>query len=238
VTALRGSEAWKKNYPAMSNVFQKSLEQIAEERLSENPKLLSAMWLLHLRLKRGHFAKEWVDALMQSHKDRSDLYDAYGFAILWSAILKGEIYHAVCEIGRQCGRDASIAYNNEILSSVTQIVGQSHTHVRCQAEFSGGLGDSDGHFAWLDTLHFCRHRNQPHTDATLCSYETVSVDACQVPLEVGATSVGTSCGHIFSERGLARWPYGSTRLYLFYAAPALQSRLLMQRDPFPAIDAK
>jgi hypothetical protein len=223
----------------MSNVFQRSLEELATTRLTKDSTLLKDIWRLQVQLNRGHFARDWVDALMQSHADKFDMYDAYGFAVLWSAILKGDIFYAVCDIGRECARNTSISSNNGVLSSLKQIVDAAGARVRCEAEFSGGLADSDGHFAWLDAMKFSRHRGCQLADGFKpCSYDEVEVAPDRLPLEVGTTMVGTSCGHIFAERGLARWPYWSTKLFLFYVRPGLtEARLETVRSACKESDA-
>jgi hypothetical protein len=202
----------------MSNVFQKAIEDIADRRLSQNPDLLAAMWQLQIRLNRREFDQNWVKALMQTNRDKYDLYDAYGFAVLWSALVKGQIWHAICDIGYECGANDNVSFNNGILSNINSIIGPTGTTARCHAEFSGGLCVNDGHFAWTDPMEFSRHLDSgEHACPGGCRLETVSVRPYQLPLEVGSTNVATTCGHIFAEGGLARWPYSSTKIYLFYA---------------------
>jgi len=188
----------------MSNVFQRALEEHADRRLSEDPALLAEIWQVRLRLNDGHFNKDWVDALIQPWRGRYDLHDAYGFAIVWSALLKGKIGHAVCDIGQECGPDRDVAGNQTILSSLQRVVGPMGSTVRCRAEFWVGLADADGYFEWLDPIQFSRLGT------------SITVGPCRLPLEVGSTQMGTTIGHVFGERGLVRWPYRSTRLYLLY----------------------
>jgi hypothetical protein len=208
----------------MSNIFQRSLADLADHRLSNDSYLLAEMWQLQIRLNCGHFAQEWVDALMQTHRDRYDVYDAYGFAMLWSALLRGEICHSICEIHEECGSNRDLGRNGRILSSLARIKWKNGQYVRCNAEFTGGLADADGYFRWVDPLHFGRHLCGDHQfDALRCSTDTVIVEARELPLEVGYTDVGTSYGHIFSERGLASWPYGSSRIYLFCLSESADS---------------
>jgi len=210
----------------MSNVFQHSLEEITDRHVSDDPKLLQDIWQLQLRLNRRHFARDWVDALMQSHEPGYNMYDAYGFAILWSALIRGNILYAVCEIGEHCGSNSNVSHNNGVLSSLNRIVDSRGAPVRCEADFSGGLADSDGGFAWLDPMSFSRHRDL-ETESGLypCEYDVVTVAPNRLPLEVGATSIGTSCGHIFAEGGLARWPYWSPRLFVFCTRPGFTEGL-------------
>lgn len=186
--------------------------------MSDDPKLLSDIWRLKIQLNQGRFDRAWVDALVQTYSDRYDVYDAYGFALLWSALLTGNVYHAVLEIGYECGSDRDLSRNSAILSSLTHLAGSDGRHVRCQAEFWGGLSDSDGFFKWFDPMKLQSHVS--HVASTPCRNDALLLARGELPLEVGLTSVGTSYAHIFSEGGLARWPYGSTRLYLFYAPAA------------------
>lgn len=80
--------------------------------------------------------------------------------------------------------------------------------IRCQAEFYGGLADNDGYFEWFDPMRFDQHGGEPKTSDP--------VPSGRVPLEVGWTEIGTTCGHILGEGGLARWPYWSENPTLFY----------------------
>ena len=210
----------------MSNVFQRSLEEITDRHLSEDPQLLGDIWQLQLRLNRRHFAGDWVDALMQPHETRYNMYDAYGFAILWSALIKGNLLYAVCEIGQHCGSNSNFSRNSGVLSSLNRIVDSRGAPVRCRADFSGGLADNDGGFAWLDPMNFSPHLDRDTQNGlSTCNYGVVTVAPNGLPLEVGATSIGTSCGHIFAEGGLARWPYWSPRLFLFCLRPGFMEGL-------------
>jgi len=209
--------ARKRILPKMSNVFQRSLEDIADQRLADDSKLLSAMWQVQLKLNAGFFAKGWVDALVQTHSDRYDIYDAFGFAMLWSALLRGEIIYAICDIQQRCAANRNVSQNHGALSLVSRILGPGGTTVRCNAAFYGNARDNDGYFEWYDRLDFSRHENTSIHDCSTSSFvATVGVGRGELPLEVGDTKVGTTCGHIFGEGGLVRWPYGSTQLYLFY----------------------
>jgi hypothetical protein len=133
----------------LSNVFQRSLEQIADRKLSEDIALLGSIWQLQLSLNAGHFERRWVDALFQTNRVRYDIYDAYGFAMLWSGLLRGEIAYAMCDLGRECGANKD-DINAATLKSFTHISNGEGLSVRCQAEFWGGLYDCDGHFSWFD----------------------------------------------------------------------------------------
>ena len=159
----------------LGNVFTKSLHQIADTRLSQDQSLLAEMWELQIRLNSGHFDDAWVDALMQPYNRPYGVHDAFGFAILWSALLRGDIYHAVCDIGEHCGADRLVERNNRAVSGLTQLAAGDGTFVRCNGVFHGGLSDSDGRFAWLDSMAFSRHACDRCSTNISCSNTIVEI---------------------------------------------------------------
>jgi hypothetical protein len=199
----------------VSNYFQTALRTVADRRLAADSALLSEIWNLQLKLNQGHFDRAWVAALMQPWNGNFDVYDAWGFSILWSALIHGRVAYAVCAVGQTCHGDRS-PMNQEILSNMTSVARNGRS-VRCKAEFIGGPGDNDGKFSWLDPLEFDRH-GASHDP---CRLEPFVIPAGSVALEVGTTSVGATFGHIFAETGVARWPYGSEYLYVFYPVERL-----------------
>lgn len=202
----------------MSNVFQQSLQTIADRRFSDDPQLLSNIWQLRQRLRSGHFERGLVDAFVQTYTGTYDLYDTFGFAMLWSALIRGNICYAVLEFGHECSSDRDVETNRGLLSALNLIRGPDGSTIRCEADFWGGLSDSDGFFRWLDPLRFQRRvREASGTEDTSCECDTLCVEKGKLPLEVGTTHAATTYAHIFSEHGLARWPYNSKHIYLFYA---------------------
>jgi hypothetical protein len=202
----------------MSNVFQESLEAIADRRFSENPQLLIDMWHLRRRLQSGHFDRGLVNAFVQTYTGKYDLYDTFGFAMLWSALVKGKMCYAIVEIDHECYANKAVATNRAILSGLALVGGPDGSKVRCEADFWGGLADCDGYFRWLDPLRFQRHLgDDQRIDSSARQFDTLTVEKGQLPLEVGTTLAGTTYGHIFTEGGLARWPYHSKQIYVFYA---------------------
>jgi hypothetical protein len=150
----------------MSNVFQRSLVSIADRRFSEEPQVLLDTWQIRQHLCRHHFDRGWVDAIVQTYDGSYGLYDAYGFALVWSALVQGKICYAICDIDQTCSSDRDIDTNRGILSALTKLKGPAGAIVRCEADFYGGLSDSDGYFRWFDPLRFQHASRQERATAS------------------------------------------------------------------------
>lgn len=206
------------------NVFARALNHAVDERFRREPRLLQDIWELCCALNSGHFDQGWVDVMMQTHRPRFDLYDAYGFSMLWSSILGGRLLYAICNIGVEPHRNADRNFNADVLSRLKRISNGNGEFIRCSSEFWGGLEDSDGYFEWFDNLVFTCHADRPCVGG-VCDLSERTARPRRLPLEVGVTEVGTTLGHVLSESGVVRWPYGSRSLYMLLKAEALADRL-------------
>lgn len=195
------------------NTFDLILSQVLEKKGLETPASLGDLWTLMSELNNGRFGDP-IRGAFKGPKEFFFPYEAMGFAIIWSKILAGNVAYSVLPLSDQCGLDVGTAHNNRILRSGRFVCpsSQSRKPLRFSAEFRGGLGDNDGHFETLSSLAATRHVQGQ--DA--CAFQTVLLKPHWYPLEVGSSAVGTTVMHILAEGGLARWPYGTTSLYIFH----------------------
>jgi hypothetical protein len=128
-----------------------------------------------------------------------DLYDAYAFGVIHSGALSGSILSATIELKSEPCRDTETEENNRILQRLPPPF---------HALFEGGPGGpSDGWLSWDTAVRFGNVLSDGSTKKQM-------IPPTRLPLEVGYTEAGTTYGHLSTERGLARWPYGSTEVTL------------------------
>ena len=195
------------------NTFDLILSQVLEKKGLETPDSLGDLWTLMSELNHGNFGHP-VRGAFKGPEEFFFPHEAMGFAIIWSKILAGNIAYSVLPLSDQCGLDVDTDRNNRILRSGRFVCPSSRSHkpLRFSAEFRGGPGDNDGHFTTISRLAATRH--VPGKNG--CAFQTVLLRPGRYSLEVGSSAVGTTVMHILAEGGLARWPYGTTSLFIFH----------------------
>ncbi len=135
---------------------------------------------------------DWANVIVQKWNDEYDVFDAHCFLEVWSKIQLHEI--ACIPIGPvpQPKSDKDIEFNNGVVSSLA---------FPFTGEFVGGTGEDDGCISWSEPLNAGPKFRVPILPGVL-------------PLEVGYTTGWTTIRHLFYEKGVARWPYQSERIYL------------------------
>ncbi len=198
----------------MSNTFDYACRRVVDQLGKSSPEFLSTLWELMLRLNEEgrSFGGELRDAIMQSFGSPfASPYDAYGFAIVWAGILRGEVGYAILPLGVSCGPDSAVARNN--LGHLRfSSDGDNVADLQCEVHFVGGAGYSDGYFKTESPLVLQRHLRTGRG----CSNQIVMVNSRTYALEVGSTSVLTTVEHVFAETGVARWPYDSENLVVLH----------------------
>ena len=193
------------------NTFDLILSQVLEKKGLEAPAALGDLWTLMSELNNGRFGDP-VRGAFKGPKEFFFPHEAMGFAIIWSKIFAGEVAYTILPLSDQCGLDTDLDHNNRILKKGRFMCPETRKRLRYRAEFRGGLGDNDGHFETLSRLSATRH--VPNENG--CAFQTVLLKPTWYPLEVGSSAIGTTVMHVLSEAGLARWPYGTTSLYIFH----------------------
>jgi hypothetical protein len=186
--------------------------------LMEEPEFAAVCYQYIKDLRGGSFDQELVDAIFQPwERHYINIYDAYLFASIWTGLCYGEILWTSLEIGETPGKDKAVAENNQVLESIqlktwykrTLDQQQSTTDVTFWAHFKGGNGIGDGVLAWEKPLTV-------GVNSPIYGPLELQAEPGSAPLEVGYTRISTTMYHLNHERCLARWPYNSTSLYIFY----------------------
>lgn len=154
------------------------------------------------RIQAKEFDLEFINAIvMKQSRDFLNIYDAHIIKEIFNFIEKDLILYKQIFIGHEPYTDKCRDENNAVLSKLPS---------EYEAEFSPNSGArfyNDGHFKIKnDFLEF----DLKHSKENLKVYDLL------VPLEVGTTEGYTSFNHIYWDGGLARWPYFSEYIYLFY----------------------
>jgi hypothetical protein len=155
------------------------------------------------RLRSGFWEKDYVNSCFQIVHGGIDIYAAYCFAHFHSWISIGKVLMAVIEVGCEPKDDSNISGNHEALQELPEPF---------SAVFWGAYDDCDGYVKWSEPIEFGQ------MDCTGREI-VVEIPPKSIPLEVGTTRPDTTICHIIGEHGLARWPYGSKRIYLFVRNP-------------------
>jgi hypothetical protein len=143
----------------------------------------------------GDFASgknDWANVIVQKWNDEYDVFDAHCFLHMWSKLHRREIVCIPYGLVPPPKGDKNKEFNNGVVSTLQPPF---------SGEFFGGTGDDDGYISWDVPLDAGGGLTEPIPPSIL-------------PLEVGYTAAWTTIRHCFCATGVARWPYGSNRIYL------------------------
>jgi hypothetical protein len=161
-----------------------------DQSFDEEPSSLAVYWKILGEMNAGVYRRGYVDVVVQRALDQPyDIYDAWVFAQVHCMSKAGDIQILRVELGHEPASDKAIAKNNSALVAMP---------TPFHGTFDGGPGDFDGEVTWAEPILVGGTRWEPG----------------QVPLEVGTTRCATTWLHLCRYRWLARWPYGSTDIYI------------------------
>jgi hypothetical protein len=215
----------------MTTIYEYAEKNVCDEALKD-PAWKTVLSDVYIRMMTGFYDQKILDVILQKYRCNYDIYDAYSFTLIFSAIFTGDVAIMELNIGEKPFADKEVKKNNETISRVEKIELleninsgiQENTGKIFRGEFWGGLADSDGIIEWKKSIRM--HKFSEDGSSTI-----INVPGRSVPLEVGYTSGGRTYNHLFSEHGLARWPYESTNVTLL---------VLINKDRFyhPLLDKK
>lgn len=142
------------------------------------------------------------------------IYDAYAFCQMRILVASSDVLRFTIDVGCEPSSDCQIDLNNAALSDLP---------VPFTAVFrpeAGRGAKSDGHLKWDKKIMAFAY------DGT-----GIQVDPISVPLEVGTTLASRTLVHVYQDRGVARWPYGSDKIYVFLNRYELET--FGQMRPWP-----
>lgn len=165
------------------------------------------------KLNNGFWGAQYVDFFVQKGGWMNREYtldDAFPFAMLHAALCGGSIL--VCDlcIGRQPYPDAQVQENlNALTDGLRGLTCPGVPEPTFEANIWGGTQGEDGYLKWSPYLEFaCLEDGQES--------QKVWVSECSIPLEIGSQSAVKTYMQILDSGGVARWPYGSDTLRIFY----------------------
>lgn len=178
------------------------------EEMCEDPQMAMIIYEIMNKVKKGDFKPKLVlDAIVQRwERYNLDELDIFYISKIYAGIITGKIGMIQIEMYRQPLKDSMIDENNNILSTLPDPF---------KAKFSplNGSGDSnDGFFKWDTSISF---ETQLHSNEGRINKDLL-VSEDNIPLEVGYTEAMTTYLHIVRHRGVARYPYDSTKILVFY----------------------
>lgn len=192
----------------MSTIFRQEAIAAFKDRVKQEPEYLTVINDIHHRLISGFYDEWYVDIVFQKwegyHDGMPDLIDAACFADVHAMIHSGLVGITKIDVGQIPRGDSDITKNNMILRDLpSPFVG----------EFWGGSTDEDGKIIssediWAD---FVRHTEKKDYNIA------IKIKRGIWPLEVGTQSAEKTYMSLCSCAGIARWPYGSTSIYLLSA---------------------
>jgi hypothetical protein len=118
--------------------------------------------------------------------------DAYWFAQMHVRLCQEKILLTSVSLGNAPSKDNDVIWNNDILSRAP---------VPFEGRFYGKTGGNDGEWKRSSELTLRGGKGIP---------------PMSLPLEVGSTKGETTVRHLIESRALARWPYESENVYIFY----------------------
>lgn len=171
--------------------------------------------------KTGFFDRDLTDAIVQkTERQPLDIYDACIFSQIWLGIYVGKIRVFRVWIGSQAPADSQkTRIRNNLRDLATkrdwQILNNPNTELsttwkgRLRGDFVGGTGYRDGFLEWDTPITILPLESNGNCQET-------RIPPFSVPLEIGLTRSTTTAYHLETESGLARWPYGSKWILVFY----------------------
>ena len=177
-------------------------------------------------LRTGRWSQGYVNAIGQTHwhdPARWPLDQIYSFMMVHSRIMDGEIGKVQISAHGEPSADRERAINQAALENLP---GPFVAHVDLDQH---GSDRGDGFLAWTAPIQVEQSVGYPHSDLatghTAPVIITKTLPPGQVPLEIGYTLPSKTHDHLLSGRGVARWAYGSRRIYLFVRTRPAKSLL-------------
>jgi hypothetical protein len=199
---------------------QQIREAIDNMLIADSDRIAPVMYRYLGRLREGAFAHDIVDAIVQkTNRNPLDIYDACIFAQIWLGLQEGHIVLFRVGVDYPPFPDAQTKDINLVLEKLSEArMGISHPTLQApllrfdgclRGEFIGGTSIKDGIFTWTNDIPTI-------TEMADGNRLEATVPRRTVPLEVGTTQSATTVYHLTREGCLARWPYGSKMIYVFY----------------------
>lgn len=195
------------------SVWNKALRQYVDSNMA-NTKYAKLCTTCLSRLKRKYYKTSYVEAIMQRQergREDYDIYHAAAFMDIHVALCRGQVLMTTLEVGQAPSGNLSVDKNQHVLDMLMQAritsTGDKPEVIRFMGQYAASSqSGNDGFLWWNGTVRFGNHTSGKYAE----------VSNGKLPLEVGFTAPSITISHLSQDGGLARWPYGSTRIWLFY----------------------
>ncbi len=183
------------------------LEVSFYQTIRENPQMAATVAEIRNRLLDGNFySPDVVGAAFQKWERDQEitLIDAWGFALVWTHYMQGDIAYCSVPLPSGPGADREIDHNQAILDQLPDGFSAKFVPERgAGANSDGWLTIKKGIGLWRT---FRTGENESRDEHWYFKTDH------SIALEVGTTSVSKTVQHLRFGRGVARWPYGSDKI--------------------------
>jgi hypothetical protein len=170
--------------------YHDAFKQGLDQSFNDDPSELNVYWGVLREMNSSVYRRGYIDIMIQKGIDTHyDIYDAWVFAQIHCMSKTGDLQILRVDLGHSPAGDKAVVQNNAALAALPSPF---------RGDFKGGQRDSDGDVTWDEPILVNGDRWEPG----------------QAPLEVGTTRCATTWLHLCRYRWLARWPYGSTDVYV------------------------
>lgn len=215
-------------------MWNREHENWVNQRMSEDVTYARTIVGVLKKMREGFYNPQWLEAILQKWRGDFNLYEADAFIQVHASLLTGRMLHTVIEIGSTPSPDQLIKDNNEKLSVLERtnwtLVDDLNEcsedeRLTMRAEFWGGTQDEDGFFEWRGPLWLHAHV-RPFGARKIQAFHNG-----KLPLEVGYLTPGQLLSRLGMQRGLVRWPYSQSKLWVLKVVdPALWGGRLLSWD--------
>ena len=145
------------------------------------------------KLEDFYWGSSWQDIFFQKGRsERPSVYDGLGYALMHTQICEGSLIVSQFQLNGEAKANNKSESNQRLLNTLPEYL---------TGVFLGDSADADGWVEWT-------------TAVVVTNSENIKIELKpnRIPLEVGTTDVWTTWGHIAFHGGLARIPYGASKL--------------------------
>lgn len=184
------------------------LRRNTHQAIASCPELAKAIPEIIQNMERN-YSKLFVDSVVQKARENIDVYDAYALFWVFSMLQEGRLASTVVPVPGEPRQDCNRQANNAILADLAPPF---------HAEFVGGIGNGrtdDGAFGWSRPVTL-NYTPEPER------FDALTAPPSRLLLEVGTTASSRTYTHlktISPGGGLARWPYGSRFVVVYWIIP-------------------
>jgi hypothetical protein len=182
----------------MLTLHERYVKETVDQHCLENPDLAALIFNRLAWIKEGQYTQIHLDIVTQKTCQDYSIYDAYCLVRIEALMMERKFAHREIKVAGNPRPDREDEENNRLLTNMPGSF---------EARFYGGPRDDDGFLKWGREEAFFRVYEE--------GKDVVVLRPSVVPLEVGTTKSSRTLFHLMFDRGIARWPYGSSSIHIF-----------------------